>query len=164
MRLQASDFRLRDLYTLTPDHPPLRPLCYQKSTPKMSSSKSCEEFQTYAPVGTNLPLIAVPRRFAKKNLVFVVGRSSLAPMSSAAPKKKAFDRGGPVWPPRSNAKDDRMVPKKAFDRGGPVWSPWSNAKDNRLGGLGGPCPPQPKTGGSGGQHPPTKTEKNRTIF
>ena len=29
-------------------------------------------------------------------------------MSSAAPKKKAFDRGGPVWPPRSNAKYDRF--------------------------------------------------------
>ena len=38
----------------------------------------------------------------------VVGRSSAAPVSSAAPKKKAFDRGGPVWPPRSNAKDDRL--------------------------------------------------------
>ena len=25
-------------------------------------------------------------------------------MSSVAPKEKAFDRGGPVWPPRSNAK------------------------------------------------------------
>ena len=23
-------------------------------------------------------------------------------------KKKAFDRGGPVWPPRSNAADDRL--------------------------------------------------------
>ena len=28
------------------------------------------------------------------------GRSSAAQVSSAAPKKKAFDRGGPVWPPR----------------------------------------------------------------
>ena len=27
-------------------------------------------------------------------------------------KKRAFDRGGPVWPPGSNAKDDRKVPKK----------------------------------------------------
>ena len=36
------------------------------------------------------------------------GRSSAARVSSAAPKKKAFDRGGPVWPPRSNAKDDRL--------------------------------------------------------
>ena len=35
-------------------------------------------------------------------------RSSAAPVSSAAPKKKAFDQGGPVWPPRSNAKDDRL--------------------------------------------------------
>ena len=31
------------------------------------------------------------------------GRSSAAPVSSASPKKKAFDRGGLVWPPRSNA-------------------------------------------------------------
>ena len=29
-------------------------------------------------------------------------------MSLAAPKTKAFDRGGPVWPPRSNAADDRL--------------------------------------------------------
>ena len=35
------------------------------------------------------------------------GRSSAAPVSSTAPKKKAFDRGGPVWPPRSNAKNGR---------------------------------------------------------
>ena len=26
--------------------------------------------------------------------------------------RKAFDRGVPVWPPRSNAKDDRTAPKK----------------------------------------------------
>ena len=32
-------------------------------------------------------------------------RSSAAPMSSAAPERKSFDRGGPVWPPRSKAKD-----------------------------------------------------------
>ena len=51
-----------------------------------------------------------------------VGRSSAAPVSSAAPKKKAFDRGGPVWPPRSNAADDRL-------RG------WSGAA----------MPPQPKS-------------------
>ena len=37
----------------------------------------------------------------------VVGRSSAVPVSSAAPKKKSFDQGGPVWPPRSNAKYDR---------------------------------------------------------
>ena len=58
------------------------------------------------------------------------GRLSAAPVSSAAPKKKAFDRGGPVWPPRSNAKDDRLG-----------------------GGSGGALPPHPKTGGSGGQRP-----------
>ena len=42
-----------------------------------------------------------------------VGRSLAAPVSSAAPKKKSFDRGGPVWPPRSNVTNDRL-------RGG-VW-------------------------------------------
>ena len=36
------------------------------------------------------------------------GRLSAVPVSSAAPKKKVFDRGGPVWPPRSNAADDRL--------------------------------------------------------
>ena len=54
--------------------------------------------------------------------------------SSAAPKKKSFDRGGPVWPSRSNVTNDRL-------RGA------------------GALPPQPKTGGSGRQYPPAKTEK-----
>ena len=36
------------------------------------------------------------------------GRLSAAPVSSAAPKKKSFDRGGPVWPPRSNVMNDRL--------------------------------------------------------
>ena len=53
--------------------------------------------------------------------------------SSAAPKKQSFDRGGPVWPPRSNVTNDRLR------RG-------SQAA----------LPPQPKTGGSGGQRPPAK--------
>ena len=38
----------------------------------------------------------------------VVGQSPVALVSSAAPKKKAFDRGGPVWPPRSNVANDRL--------------------------------------------------------
>ena len=50
--------------------------------------------------------------------------------------------------------------KKAFDRGGPVWPPRSNAADDRLGGgSGGALPPQPKFGGSGGQRPQAKNEK-----
>ena len=50
--------------------------------------------------------------------------------------------------------------KKAFDRGGPVWPPRSNAADDRLGGgSGGALPPQPKIGGSGGQRHPAKNEK-----
>ena len=36
------------------------------------------------------------------------GGRHVRPMSSAAPKKKTFDRGGPAWPPRSNAADDRL--------------------------------------------------------
>ena len=47
--------------------------------------------------------------------------------------------------------------KKAFDRGGPVWPPRSNAADDRLGG--GLQTPQPKIGRSGGQRPPAKNEK-----
>ena len=31
-----------------------------------------------------------------------------ARVSSAAPKKRSFDRGGPVWPPRSNVTNDRL--------------------------------------------------------
>ena len=60
-------------------------------------------------------------------------------------RKKKIDRGGPVWPPRSNVTNDRF-----------------------RGGSGGPLPPQPKTGGSRGQRPPAKifrkNEKNRKIF
>ena len=59
----------------------------------------------------------------------------MAPVSSAAPKRKAFDRGGPVWPPRSNAADDRL---------------W--------GGLGGAKPPSQKPGGLGGSAPQPKTK------
>ena len=62
-------------------------------------------------------------------------RSSAAPVSSAAPNKKAFDRGGPVWPARSNA--------KYAVQGGE---------------SGKALPPQPKTGGSGGQRPPAKSQ------
>ena len=50
--------------------------------------------------------------------------------------------------------------KKSFDRGGPVWPPRSNVTNDRFGGgSGGALPPKPKTGGSGGQRPPAKTEK-----
>ena len=31
-----------------------------------------------------------------------------ARVSSAAPKKKSFDRGGPVWPPQSNVTNNRL--------------------------------------------------------
>ena len=64
-----------------------------------------------------------------------------ARVSSAAPKKKSFDRGGPVWPPRSNVTNDRLGE-----------------------GSGGALPPQPKFGGSGGQRPPAKTEFFSKIF
>ena len=46
------------------------------------------------------------------------GWSSAAPVSSVAPKKKAFDRGGPIWPPQSNAKDDQA----GFLESGEAWS------------------------------------------
>ena len=71
----------------------------------------------------------------------VVGRSSTAPVSSAAPKKKAFDRGGPVWPPRSNAADDRLGE-----------------------GLGGLCPPSQKSWGLGGSTPQPKSKKVEKLF
>ena len=61
-------------------------------------------------------------------------------MSSVAPKKKAFDWGGPVWPPRSNAEDSRSV-----------------------GGSGGALSPKPKTGGFGGQRPQPKS-KNESFL
>ena len=58
---------------------------------------------------------------------------SAARVSSTAPKKKAFDRGGPVWPPRSNAKDDRLGR-----------------------GFGALCPPSQKIGVLGGAAPQPK--------
>ena len=36
------------------------------------------------------------------------GRLSAACVSSAAPKKISFDRGGPVWLPRSDVTNDRL--------------------------------------------------------
>ena len=66
------------------------------------------------------------------------GRSACG--SSAAPTKKAFDRGGPVWPPRSNAADDRF---------GGVW--------------GGFAPPA-KIRGVWGAEPPSKIENLEKYF
>ena len=43
----------------------------------------------------NFKVIEVPSRFVKKNVVFLVGRSSAAPMSSAAPKKKHLIEAAP---------------------------------------------------------------------
>ena len=63
-----------------------------------------------------------------------------ARVSSAAPKKKSFDRGGPVWPPRSNVTNDRL-----------------------RGGLGGLCPPSQKPGGLGGSAPQPKTKNFELI-
>ena len=62
-------------------------------------------------------------------------------MSSAAPKKKSFDRGGLVWPPRSNVTNDRLS-----------------------GGSGGALPPQPKNWWSGGQRPPAKIFVKYRIY
>ena len=65
-------------------------------------------------------------------------------------KKKAFDRGGPVWPPRSNAKDDRSG-------GGGFWGGFSP-------------PPSQNPGGQGGSAPQSKLfektakQKNQNIF
>ena len=60
-------------------------------------------------------------------------------------QKKAFDRGGPVWPLRSNAKDDRLG----------------------LGGWGGFAPPA-KNRGVWGAAPPSQKRKilnyQETVF
>ena len=76
------------------------------------------------------------RRSARLPAGRLAGRSLAAPVSSAAPKKKSFDWGGPVWPP---------------------WS--KNAADDRLGvGLGGLCPPAKNRGVLGGSAPQPKTK------
>ena len=88
-------------------------------------------------------IIAVPSRFVKITCIqcrAVVGAAHIA----------------------SGARVVSGAPKKAFDRGGPVWLPRSNAADDRLGGcLRGALPTQPKTGGSGGERPPSQ---NRIIL
>ena len=86
------------------------------------------------------PQVRSARRLVGRRAGRPAGRSSVAPMSSAALQKKVFDRGGPVWPPRSNAADDRL--------GG-----WS----------GGALPTQPKTGGDPvwGSAPPSPNRKIR---
>ena len=54
--------------------------------------------------------------------------------------------------------------KKAFDRGGPVWPPRSNAADDRLGGgLGGLCPPGQNSGGLGGGAPQQNRKFRKVI-
>ena len=53
-----------------------------------------------------------------------------ARVSSAAPKKKSFDRGGPVWPPRSNVTNDRL---------GGVWGGF--APPAKIRGVWGAAPP-----------------------
>ena len=63
------------------------------------------------------------------------GRSSAARVSSAAPKKKSFDRGGPVWPPRSNVTNDRLRGDPSLDVGLPPPSsaecaPTTKTKEN----------------------------------
>ena len=55
-----------------------------KSNPNLTS-----KFTKFNEIYHTCHLIAVPRRFVKKNFVFVVGRSSAAPMSSAAPVSSA---------------------------------------------------------------------------
>ena len=82
----------------------------------------------------------VSLRPAKRSAGRPAGRPGGAHVVSGA-EKKSFDRGGPVWPPRSNVTNDRL-----------------------RGGSGGALPPQPKFGGSGGQRPPAKTEKFRKKF
>ena len=65
-------------------------------------------------------------------------------MSSAAPKtkKKSFDRGGPVWPPRSNVTNDRL-------RGGV---------------RGGFAPPAKNRRVRGAAPPSQNRKKKKTIF
>ena len=61
--------------------------------------------------------------------------------------------------------------KKAFDRGGPIWPPRSNAADDRLGGVWGCFAPPAKNGGVWGAAPPSQNrffvfgenQKNRKV-
>ena len=51
-----------------------------------------------------------------------------ARVSSAAPKKKSFDRGGPVWPPRSNVTNDRLWRSLGgFAPPAKIWGVWGAA-------------------------------------
>ena len=48
--------------------------------------------------------VSTTRRRYRRIIGTVDGRRTAGRRSSTAPKKKVFDRGGLVWPPRSNAK------------------------------------------------------------
>ena len=77
-------------------------------------------------------------------------------------RRETFGRTSGRTSGRTVVSGDRVVSgaqKKAFDRGGPVWPPRPNAVDDRLrGGLGGLCSPSQKNGWSGEQRPPAKTD------
>ena len=56
-------------------------------------------------------------------------------LSAAASKKKSFDRGGPVWPPRSNVTNDRLRGDPSLDVGlpppsSPHCDPTTKTKEN----------------------------------
>ena len=80
------------------------------------------------------------------------GRDSGRPVGRSAGRTPGRSSG---WTVVSGARVVSGAEKKSFDRGGPVWPPRLNAADDRLGG--GQSPPQPKTEGSGGAAPPLPT-------
>ena len=88
------------------------------------------------------------RRSAGRLARHPAGRSSAARVSSAAPKKKSFDRDGPVWPPQSNVTNDRL-------RGGGLRGSASQPKSKIFRKkfekcsilAGGRCPPDPPLNG-----------------
>ena len=94
--------------------------------------------------GDSFLLIVFPCSWLLKYLVDRVGgRSSAAPVSSAGVRSSVRpDVWRDVWAAHVSSATPK---KKSFDRGGPVWPPWSNVTNDRLrGGSGGTLPPQPK--------------------
>ena len=67
------------------------------------------------------------------------GRSGIVLQIVSGAGKKTFDRGSPVWPPRSNAADHRL-------RGGSVW--WGKAPPSPKPVVLGAAPPSQKRKGS----------------
>ena len=121
----------------------------KRIAPRKHGLQSRGQDQVHRPLARNLQVSGRKRRY-RRTVGTVDGCRTAGGRSSdgrrtvvggarvvSGAEKKSFDRGGPVWPPRSNVTNDRL-----------------------RGGLGGLCPPSQKPGGLGGSAPQPKIFRN----